>query len=204
MFQDNFDYGHIRRDFVHGVLTSDLLMKNIYTHVAKDEYAARVQDTKSYDAIRSADFRVLPLLRLTFSALSKDILSRWTFPLVPDNNHPSSHAYEHRRGNKYFPRDNTVVLSRYVSCHHTVVYSQILGHARSARTHLLVRILKYLTMLSSHPLSLGDGARYIPETRLPTHISSMIRPSRPIVSSQIASSGAWSTSRRVQRSRKGA
>lgn len=71
-------------------------MKNIYTYVAKDGYAARVQDTKSYDAI------------------SKDILSRWTFPLVPDNNHPSSHAYEHRRGNKYFPRDNTVVLSRYV------------------------------------------------------------------------------------------
>ena len=47
------------------------------------------------------------------STISKDILSRWTFPLVPDNNHPSSHAYEHRRGNKYFPRDNTVVLSRY-------------------------------------------------------------------------------------------
>ncbi|KAF9651749.1 nucleotide-diphospho-sugar transferase [Thelephora ganbajun] len=94
LFQDNFDYGHIRRDFVHGVLTSDLLMKNIYTYVAKGAYAARVQDTKSYDAI------------------SRDILSRWTFPLVPDNNHPSSHAYEHRRGNKYFPQDNTVILSR--------------------------------------------------------------------------------------------
>ena len=90
-------------------------MKNIYTYVAKDGYAARVQDTKSYDAIRSVAFPDLPLFRLIFSALSKDILSRWTFPLVPDNNHPSSHAYEHRRGNKYFPRDNTVVLSRYVS-----------------------------------------------------------------------------------------
>jgi len=114
LFQDNFDYGHIRRDFVHGVLTSDLLMKTIYTYVAKDGYAARVQDTKSYDAIRSLDFPVLLLSRLKFSALSKDILSRWTFPLVPDNNHPSSHGYEHRRGNKYFPRDNSVVLSRYV------------------------------------------------------------------------------------------
>lgn len=97
---------------MHGVLTSDLLMKNIYTCVAKDGYAARVQDTKSYDAIRFVDFPVSLLSRLMFSAISKDILSRWTFPLVPDNNHPSPHAYEHRRGNKYFPRDNTVVLSR--------------------------------------------------------------------------------------------
>lgn len=52
LFQDNFDYGDIRRDFVHGVLTSDLLMKNIYCYIAKEGYAARVQDTRSYDAIR--------------------------------------------------------------------------------------------------------------------------------------------------------
>jgi translation initiation factor eIF-2B subunit epsilon len=67
---------------VHGVLTSDLLMKNIYTYVAKDGYAARVQDTKSYDAIRFIDFPVPLLSRLMFS-LSKDILSRWTFPSRP-------------------------------------------------------------------------------------------------------------------------
>ncbi|KAI0375033.1 nucleotide-diphospho-sugar transferase [Pilatotrama ljubarskyi] len=94
LFQDNFDYLDIRRDFVHGVLTSDLLMKNIYCYVAKDGYAARVADTRSYDAV------------------SKDILARWTFPLVPDDNHPGGHAYEHLRGNKYIAKDNSVVLSR--------------------------------------------------------------------------------------------
>ncbi|CAK5264263.1 unnamed protein product [Mycena citricolor] len=94
LFQDNFDYEDIRRDFVHGVLTSDLLMKNIYCYVAEDGYAARVKDTKSYDAI------------------SKDILSRWTFPLVPDDNHPGGHVYQHSRGNKYFPADNSVTLAR--------------------------------------------------------------------------------------------
>ncbi|TFK83474.1 nucleotide-diphospho-sugar transferase [Polyporus arcularius HHB13444] len=94
LFQDNFDYGDIRRDFVYGVLTSDLLMKNIYCYVAKDGYAARVADTRSYDAV------------------SKDILSRWTFPLVPDNNHPGGHSYEHLRGNKYIAKDNSVSLSR--------------------------------------------------------------------------------------------
>jgi translation initiation factor eIF-2B subunit epsilon len=94
LFQDNFDYLDLRRDFVHGVLTSDLLMKNIHCYVVKEGYAARVKDTKTYDAV------------------SKDILSRWTFPLVPDDNHPGGHVYEHRRGNKYIAKDNTVVLSR--------------------------------------------------------------------------------------------
>ncbi|OAX43545.1 nucleotide-diphospho-sugar transferase [Rhizopogon vinicolor AM-OR11-026] len=94
LFQDNFDYGDIRRDFVHGVLTSDLLMKNIYCYIAKEGYAARVKDTRSFDSI------------------SKDILSRWTFPLVPDDNHPGGHSYEHLRGNKYIAKDNSVILSR--------------------------------------------------------------------------------------------
>lgn len=94
LFQDNFDYGDIRRDFVHGVLTSDLLMKSIHLYVAQEGYAARVQDTRSYESI------------------SKDILSRWTFPLVPDDNHPSGHSYEHRRGNRYIAKDGSVVLAR--------------------------------------------------------------------------------------------
>ncbi|KAH7923504.1 nucleotide-diphospho-sugar transferase [Leucogyrophana mollusca] len=94
LFQDNFDYGDLRRDFVHGILTSDLLMKNIYCYIAKEGYAARVKDTRSYDSV------------------SKDILSRWTFPLVPDDNHPGGHSYEHLRGNKYIAKDNSVVLSR--------------------------------------------------------------------------------------------
>ncbi|TFK76541.1 nucleotide-diphospho-sugar transferase [Pluteus cervinus] len=94
LFQDNFDYSDIRRDFVHGVLTSDLLMKNVYCYVATEGYAARVKDTKSYDSV------------------SKDILSRWTFPLVPDDNHPGGHLYEQLRGNKYLPKDNSVSLAR--------------------------------------------------------------------------------------------
>ncbi|KDQ60712.1 hypothetical protein JAAARDRAFT_190866 [Jaapia argillacea MUCL 33604] len=94
LFQDNFDWLDLRRDFVRGVLTSDLLMKNIHCYVVNDGYAARVKDTKSYDSV------------------SKDILSRWTFPLVPDDNHPGGHVYEQLRGNKYIAKDNTVILSR--------------------------------------------------------------------------------------------
>ncbi|KAH8833842.1 nucleotide-diphospho-sugar transferase [Flagelloscypha sp. PMI_526] len=94
LFQDNFDYSDIRADFVHGVLTSDLLMKNIHCYVVKEGYAARVKDTRTY------------------ASISKDILGRWTFPLVPDDNHPGGEVYEHIRGNKYFPKDNSVILAR--------------------------------------------------------------------------------------------
>src|SRR6266849_8508218 len=96
LFQDNFDYGDIRRDFVHGVLTSDLLMKNIYCFIAKEGYAARVQDTRSYDAIRFVLTTFLqPISCHLCRTFSKDILSRWTFPLVPDDNYPSGQAYDH-------------------------------------------------------------------------------------------------------------
>ncbi|KAF8522178.1 nucleotide-diphospho-sugar transferase [Hysterangium stoloniferum] len=91
LFQDNFDYLDIRRDFVHGILTSDLLTKTIHCHIVKDGYAARVKDSKSYDVI------------------SKDILSRWTYPLVPDENNPNGQLYEHRRGNVYLPSGGTSV-----------------------------------------------------------------------------------------------
>ena len=66
-------------------------------------------------ALRRARMRFVArraLLIPNRSARSKDILSRWTFPLVPDDNHPGGHAYEHLRGNKYIAKDNSVVLSR--------------------------------------------------------------------------------------------
>ncbi|GJJ12053.1 hypothetical protein Clacol_006294 [Clathrus columnatus] len=95
LFQDNFDYLDIRRHFVHGILTSDLLDKSIHCHVVENGYAARVKDSKSY------------------AIISNDILTRWTYPLVPDENNPSGQAYEHRRGNVYLPPNNSSVqLSR--------------------------------------------------------------------------------------------
>ena len=52
LFSENFDYQELRADFVHGVLTSDILGKTIYVHTPQKGYAARVKDTKSYAAIR--------------------------------------------------------------------------------------------------------------------------------------------------------
>ena len=66
LFEDNFDWEHIRKDFLHGVLSSDILMKNIHCHIISDGYAARVRDTKSYDAIRLIPSPLLlPYTKLT-------------------------------------------------------------------------------------------------------------------------------------------
>lgn len=66
LFTDNFDYQHLRRHFVKGLLIDDIMGYKIYTHEIHSSYAAKVENFRSYDAI------------------SKDILQRWTYPLVPD------------------------------------------------------------------------------------------------------------------------
>lgn len=52
LFTENFDYQDMRKDFVHGVLTSDLLGNTIHCDVVQDGYAARAGTTKAYDSIR--------------------------------------------------------------------------------------------------------------------------------------------------------
>ncbi|KAL6557126.1 hypothetical protein OROMI_017476 [Orobanche minor] len=67
LFTDNFDYQHLRRHFVKGLLVDDAIMDyKIFTHEIHSSYAARVDNYRSYDTI------------------SKDIIQRWTYPLVPD------------------------------------------------------------------------------------------------------------------------
>lgn len=83
-----------------GILTSDLLDSKIFVHVAAARgapgtgagYAARVRDTRSYDAI------------------SRDVLGRWTYPLVPDAHMPGGETYGLRQELRYVAQD--VVLSR--------------------------------------------------------------------------------------------
>ena len=96
LFTENFDYQDMRRDFVNGILTSDLLSNTIHVHVLGEEYAGRVRSTHLYDAI------------------SRDIISRWTFPMVPDSNfHCEGDTYQYFRGHVY--KANGVVLARYVN-----------------------------------------------------------------------------------------
>jgi len=84
-FSDNFDYQHVRRDFVPGVLSEEELGHKLYVHEApRGAYAARVHNLRSYDAV------------------SRDVLGRWAFPFAPDTNLlGAGSAYAFARGGRY-------------------------------------------------------------------------------------------------------
>ncbi|XP_074650422.1 translation initiation factor eIF2B subunit epsilon-like [Tubulanus polymorphus] len=94
LFSDNFDY--LTRDhFVRGLLINEEILGNtIHVHVIEDDYAARVSNLMMYDAV------------------SKDVIARWSYPLVPENNISTRHMddYIYGRHNTYTCTD--VRLSR--------------------------------------------------------------------------------------------
>ncbi|KAI8064821.1 uncharacterized protein B0P05DRAFT_554490 [Gilbertella persicaria] len=92
LFTENFDWQRLRSDFVHGILTSDILGKTIYTKLVSEPYVARVQNEQLY------------------STVTHHMLNRWVFPIVPETNLRAGDDYEFTRGNIYKSVD--VVLSR--------------------------------------------------------------------------------------------
>lgn len=84
LFSDNFDY-QTRHHFIRGILVNeDILGNHIYTHIISDQYAARVCNFNTYDAV------------------SKDVIHRWVYPLVPDN---TDEACSYSRRNIYLNTD---------------------------------------------------------------------------------------------------
>lgn len=93
LWSDSFDYQSPRKHYLFGVLKDyELNGKTIHTHIIKDDYAARVRNLKAYDAI------------------SKDIISRWTYPLCPDTNLLPGHTFDLRKGSLY--QEKGVKLAR--------------------------------------------------------------------------------------------
>jgi translation initiation factor eIF-2B subunit epsilon len=99
---ENFDYHDLRRHFINGVLTSELLGKKIAVHLFGEDENDSMSAGKYVERIR--DTR-------TFGEVTGDVLRRWAFPLVPDLNEPGGTQYELRRGNVYVAKDE-VKLSR--------------------------------------------------------------------------------------------
>lgn len=104
---ENFDYHDLRRHFVNGVLTSELLGKNINVHVVGDETPEDPKDR------RATSGRYVERVRdtRTYGEITQDLLRRWVFPLVPDIGVHGVQSYELRRGNVYIATDG-VILSR--------------------------------------------------------------------------------------------
>lgn len=93
LWSDNFDYQSVRQSFLSEVLKDyELTGKTIHTYIVSDDYAARVQSLRAYDAV------------------SKDIMSRWTYPLCPDSNLVRGQSYRFGRGKIY--EEDGVSLSR--------------------------------------------------------------------------------------------
>ena len=84
LFTENFDYQHIRRHFLHGILTDyDLYGKTIHTHIVKGYYLARVRNLKAYDGV------------------SRDLMEQLAYPVVPDTNFLGDQNYDSVVGGRY-------------------------------------------------------------------------------------------------------
>jgi translation initiation factor eIF-2B subunit epsilon len=102
LFTENFDWHDMRRDFVQGVLKSELLGKKIAYDLTK-EYVGRIRDTRTFDEVSCGLF--------CYTENRMDIMRRWAFPTVLDAF--GTLPYELRAGNIYVAKDN-VLLSRFV------------------------------------------------------------------------------------------
>ena len=81
-FADNYDYQNIRRDYIHNEVQSKEIgwkFSAYFTH----EFAARIQDVRTYDSVASA------------------IVQRWTYPIVPDSNFTGKTTFTLSRGAVY-------------------------------------------------------------------------------------------------------
>lgn len=81
LWSDNFDYQSVRQGFLSEVLKDyELNGKTVHTYIVADQYAARVQSLRAYDAV------------------TKDVMSRWTYPLCPDSNLMPGQSYRFGKG----------------------------------------------------------------------------------------------------------
>lgn len=92
-YSDNFDWQMPRRGFLHGILKDfELFQLTVHTHIATEGYAARARSLQAYDAI------------------SRDVISRWTYPLCPDSNILPDQSYLLSRSSVY--KESGVRLAR--------------------------------------------------------------------------------------------
>lgn len=92
IYQENFDFQHMRKDFVKGILTFDLLKRSIYCYISKHDYGARVSNYKS------------------FKAITKDLIERFIYPVVPELNYLEGGNITNEP--KHIYKDEKIVLAQ--------------------------------------------------------------------------------------------
>ncbi|KAJ1989790.1 translation initiation factor eIF-2B epsilon subunit, GEF [Dimargaris cristalligena] len=188
LFTENFDYQDLRRDFVTGILGSEVLDSTFYIYPIADQhaYAARVQGGQLYDAV------------------SRDVMARWTFPLVPESNLQEGDAYVHKRDHVYQEPgvklartsnlERNVVIGRGSSVgDHSIISNSVIGRDCQIGDHVTIQgaylldgttvaahctversILGHQTTVHSHSqigkgCIVGDGVVVGPRIRVPDH-----------------------------------
>ena len=86
-FSDNFDYQDIRRHFIENEVVNWELGMHVYSYFIEQEYAARVHDPRTYHSV------------------CRDIVRRWTYPMVPDAQLLLDTSYSHHGRNVYMERN---------------------------------------------------------------------------------------------------
>ncbi|VVA95175.1 unnamed protein product [Arabis nemorensis] len=109
LFEDNFDYQHLRRHFVKGLLGDDIMGYKIFTHEIHSSYAARIDNFRSYDTG------------------SKDIIQRWTYPYVPDINFSGNRPLKLGRQGIYRASDVIQSQSAHVGSSTVIGYGTKIG-----------------------------------------------------------------------------
>ena len=114
-YTDNFDWQAPRRGFLYGILKDyETNQLTVHSHTVNEGYAARVKNLQSYDAV------------------TKDIVSRWTYPLCPDVNWLADQSYQLQKGSVYM--EHGVVLARSSK----VQRRSVLGRATSVGDHSII------------------------------------------------------------------
>eukprot|EP00127_Corallochytrium_limacisporum_P002819 Clim_evm32s141 gene=Clim_evmTU32s141 len=107
-FKSNFDYED-RMDFLKASLDNFMMGYKVYAEIIEDDYAAVVANPAMY------------------AAISRDVIHRWSHPLVPDNNMCDGDAYRYARGNIYMDRNVKLARSTDVSKGSVVGSGTVIG-----------------------------------------------------------------------------
>lgn len=123
LFTENFDYQLLRREFVQGILTSDLLEAKIFVHVAPMADASAMSSGEPWSS-RSGGVLGTPtygtgyMLRVSdprrMDAASRDILAGWTYPYTPRLGLPGGAKYTAHSCNRYLGARAYMASSAYL------------------------------------------------------------------------------------------
>lgn len=119
LFSENFDYQKLRRDFVVGILTSDLLDSKLFVHVANE--ADKIDSVQS-PASTSAYGSRCDSTR-AYNGISLDVLSRFTFPIVPGSPSWPGERLEARLASRFQSTDGVEVSRNAIVGSHTLISS---------------------------------------------------------------------------------